>query len=75
MCGFDNVVVVVVRRASVVPVSKNIEINFHLNNLFSMVIMIVVVVVNVIVVVLIVMIVVVIVHFAELELYVSVSIL
>ena len=55
MCGFDNVVVVVVRRASVVPVSKNIEINFHLNDLFSMVIMVVVVVVNVIVVVLIVM--------------------
>lgn len=72
MGRFDNVVVVVVRRTSVVPVSKDIEINFHLNNLFSMVIMMVVVVVNVIVVVvvvvLIVMIVVVMVHFAELEL-------
>jgi hypothetical protein len=73
MGGFDNVVVVVVRRTSVVPVTKDIEINFHLNALFSMVIMVVVVIMNVIV--LIVMIVVVIVHFAKLELYVSVSIL
>ena len=68
MCGFDNVVVVV-RRTTVVPFSKDIEINFHVNNFFNVVMMVVVVIVIVIVVV--VVVVVVIVHFAKLKLYVS----
>jgi hypothetical protein len=55
MGGFDKVIVIM-RRTSIVPVPKDIEINFHINDLLNMVIMIMTVVVVVIV------------HFAKLEL-------